>query len=287
MKRLRSVVLPALVALVALVAGACGQEGSSPVSPGASTGPLGPTAPAGAQTPAPTAGSTGSPTTSPGVTPSLNAPGRGSTAPTAPTGSTGVTNGALRTVKVGDVTMRALMGVGFPQFPAGDGIRKKAGLLVEYTIVNHGRQSVAVYDLVPTDLGSTALPEVNPEHAWVYMHDRSLRVSKQAFDTATGVDVAATPVTGIRPLAAGGTLTGRAWVPLPPKLDVPGKNFASPGGRGLDLDIFTWQFCAQVGDLAAQGGPVTDATPGPIVAPVSGPAQGELLCTAPGPLPSA
>ncbi|MEO6997070.1 MAG: hypothetical protein ABI112_03215 [Terracoccus sp.] len=198
-----------------------------------------------------------------------------------------MTNGVLRTVKVGDVTMSAFMGVGFPRFPAGDVIRKKAGLLVAYTLVNGGQRSLAAYDLVPANLGSAALSEVNPEHAWVYMHDRSLRVSKQAFDTAPGVDFAATPVTGIRLLPAGGTLTGRAWVPLPPKLDVPGKNFSSPGGRGLDLDIFTWQFCVQVGDLAQRGGPVTDATPGPIVAPVSGPAQGELICTTPGPLPPA
>ena len=183
--------------------------------------------------------------------------------------------------------MSALMGVGFPQFPAGDGIRKKAGLLVEYTLVNHGQQSLAVYDRVPPDLGSAALPEINPEHAWVYMFDRALRVSKQAFDTAPGVDFAATPVTGIRPLPAGGSLTGRAWAPLPPKLDVPGKNFSSPGGRGLDLDIFTWQFCVQVADFAERGGPVTDRAPGSLAAPASGPAQGELLCTDPGPLPSA
>ncbi|MEO5745499.1 MAG: hypothetical protein ABIQ53_13055 [Terracoccus sp.] len=196
-----------------------------------------------------------------------------------------MSNGVLRTVKTGEVTMSALMGVGFPQHPAGDGIRKMAGLLVEYTIVNHGQQSLAVYDLVPAGLGSAALPEVNPEHAWVYMNNRSLRVSKQAFDTAPGVNFAAVPVTGIRPLPAGGSLTGRAWVPLPPKLDVPGKNFASPGSRGLALDIFTWQFCVQVGDLAERGGPVTDEITGPLAAPARGPGPGELLCTVPGPLP--
>lgn len=178
--------------------------------------------------------------------------------------------------------MSALMGVGFPQFPAGDGIRKKAGLLVEYTIVNHGQQRLAVHDLVPAGPGSAT--EVNPEHAWVYMHDRSLRVSKQSFTTAARLDSVANsrvPVTGIRLLAAGATLTGRAWVPLPPKLDVPGKNLASPGGRGLALDIFTWQFCVQVGAFAERGGPVPDATPGPILAPVDGTSLAGLLCTAP------
>ncbi|OFE17125.1 hypothetical protein BA895_16755 [Humibacillus sp. DSM 29435] len=196
-----------------------------------------------------------------------------------------MSNGVLRTVKAGEVTLSAYMGVGFSQYPAGDGIRRKPGLLVEYTIVNHGQQSLAAYDLVPADLGSAALTEVNPEHAWVYLHDRSLRVSKQAFDTAPGVDFAAAPVTGIRPLPAGGTLTGRAWAPLPPKLDVPGKNFASPGGRGLALDLFTWQFCVQVGDFAERGGPVTDRLAGPLAAPARAPGPGELLCTVPGPLP--
>lgn len=194
-------------------------------------------------------------------------------------------------MKTADVTLTALMAVGFAKYPPGPGVRKRAGLAVDYTLVNTGQRSLAAYDRVPDDLGSAALGQVNPEHAWVYMSGPVLRVSKQSFDTAPNVRFAVAPVTGIRPLPAGGSLTGRAWVPLPPTLDVPGKNFVSPGGRGLALDLFTWQFCVQIGDLAERTGPVTDAVPdsaapGEVVrsAPASAPQAGELICTEPVPL---
>lgn len=267
--------LPVVSLLTVLAVAACGQT-AAPTGPG---------------TAANNPGTTG--VTSPSVTSPSGTTGAGTTAPTTGGGSpnaggtsapsaTGAEMPVVRTVKVGDLTLTASLGVGFSTEPPGDGIRRRAGMAVEYTIANAGQQSLAVFDRVPDDLGSAVLTDINPEHAWVYPEAGVVRVSKQAFGIAPGVNFAAAPVTGIRALPAGATLTGRAWAPTPPALDLPGPEFATPKGT-LGAGLNTWQFCVQVGDYAARGGPATD-TDAPTAAPVRAPTDAELLCTDPTPL---
>ncbi|MDV3220999.1 hypothetical protein [Intrasporangium sp.] len=211
------------------------------------------------------------------------------TSPTA-TGAGGATTpGAQPTpvvvppVTQGDVTLSATMGVGFAQYPDDPGIRRTPGLVVEYTVRNSGTESLVVHDRVPGDLGSSTLPDqIDPEHAWVYMAGDVLRVSKQGFEPT--VAFFAAPVTGARQIPAGGMLAGRAVVNVPVELDVPSEEFDAPrspietSGAGR-----VWQFCLHVEPRSAEAHPST-ADPDVLVAPVSAPEPGELLCTAPTPL---
>lgn len=272
--RRRLLPAPAAIAVMAagLALGACGQPTSAP-APGAASevgattqeGSSVPAGPAGTDAPTATLGPTASPTASPSVA--------------LPT---------VATTKVGDLTLTASMARVLPG--AGDvrGTRQRPGLQVEYTLVNGGARSLIAYDLVPAQLGSGTLGDVDPEHAWVYAAAGVVRLSKQAFDPAPNVRFAAPPVTGARPLPAGATLTGRAWAPWPPVLDVPGTTFTAPRGP-LPTDAASWQFCVQVTGGAEQVGPAPDAVGGreaPSAAPARAPQGDELLCTDPVPLPT-
>lgn len=259
--------LPVVSMLTVLAVAACGQT-AAPTGPGTAAGSPGTT---GVTSRSGTTGAgTATPTTGGG------SPSAGDTSAPSPTGTE---IPVVRTVKVGDLTLTASLGVGFSTEPPGDGIRRRAGMAVEYTLTNSGPTPVAAFDRVPDDLGSAVLTDINPEHAWVYPSDGVVRVSKQGFGIAPNVNFAAAPVTGIRALPAGATLTGRAWAPTPPALDLPGSEFATPKGT-FDAGMNTWQFCVQVGDYAARGGPATD-TDAPTAAPVRAPVGSELLCTDP------
>ena len=186
-------------------------------------------------------------------------------------------------VRVGDVTLKATMGVGFAQWPDNPGIRRAPSLVVDYSLSNSGPKPLHVFDQIPAGLGSAGLPEeLNPEHAWVHMQDGVIRVTKQAFGLDPRVNMFAPPAIGVRELAAGGTLKGRAVIPLTPKLDVPDINFTAPRSP-IDPAATQWQFCIQV--EAATAPALADAKhPGVLSAPVSAPRPGSLICTAPAPL---
>ena len=151
------------------------------------------------------------------------------------------------------------------------------GLVVDYELVNTGTEPVLVEDRVPDSLGSGVLPRtLDPERAWVYLADGHLRVSKQGFSPAPGVRFIAAPVTGARLLGAHGHLAGRAWVPLPPRLDVPGPQFQAPR-TPIDPRTTEVQLCLQLGSPAN----ARPSTSGPSVleVPVAAPGPKDLLCS--------
>lgn len=202
-------------------------------------------------------------------------PDEATTPPGQPTGTAGV-------------TMRATLSTGMPRAP-GAAATGTPGLVVDYTVRNTGDGPVVVHDRVPDALGSAVLPtRLDPEHAWVFAVEGVLRVSKQGFAPAPGTRFVAAPRTGAHVLPPGATLQGRAFAPLPPRLDVPGAEFTAP--RGPIAGLTSWQFCVQV----ARGVPVPGATTAagsgladPPVVPVAVTAPGpdELLCSPVAPLP--
>ena len=210
----------------------------------------------------------------------------GTSPSSATTSATTSAPAAQQTVTSAGVRLEASMAVGFPQHPAGNGIRRVPGLVVEYTLTNTGSSPLVAYDVVPDDLGSaTVSPDVNPEHAWVYVSSGVLRLSKQGFAPAPGVRFAAAPVTGARALDAGASLTGRAYAVSPPTLDVPGPTFEAPRAR-VDAGVRQWQFCVQVGERT---GPLRAAPTGGEVlqAPTAAPSGDDLVCTEPATIPVA
>lgn len=186
----------------------------------------------------------------------------------------------MQPVSVGDVMLRTRMGVGFAQWPDDPAIRRAPGLVVEYTVHNAGGEDVIAHDRVPAGLGSATLPEdLDPEHAWVHMQDGVVRVTKQGFGTSPSVNYIAAPVTGARVVPAGGTLEGRAAVPVPLQADVPDQNFTAPRDP-VDAKATTWQFCLQVGQGGAGATPHA-ADPELLVVPVQAPTAEALVCTQP------
>jgi hypothetical protein len=214
-------------------------------------------------------------------------PGPTTSAPKASgTGST-VPAGSEQSVTEGDVRLEVSASVGFSTSPTDpgvsptdSGVRRMPGLVVEYTLTNTGASDLVAYDVVPDTLGSGVLPEgVDPEHAWVYVDQGDVRVSKQAFAPAPGITFIAAPTTGVRALPPGGSLTGRASVPTPLQRDVPGPDFSAPRDvvpAGAD----TFRFCVQVGERSAQMRPSrvgADVLEAPLVAPTGD----DLVCTDP------
>ena len=191
-----------------------------------------------------------------------------------------------QTVTSAGVRLEATMGVGLPKHPAGDGIRRMPGLVVDYTLTNTGTKPLLAYDVVPDDLGSATLPkDVNPEHAWVFVDSGVLRVSKQAFAPAAGVRFVAAPMTGAHALDAGASLTGRAYAVSPPVLDVPGESFEAPRAV-VDAAVGQWQFCVQVGERTGAERPAA-AGGGVLEAPTVAPSGDDLVCTQPATIPVA
>jgi len=224
----------------------------------------------------------------PGSAPPPTAPATPPTAPTdevagtAPSGSTLERAVTVAPVRSGNVTLTATMGIGFAQYPDDPAIRRLPGLVVDYTVQNHGSSPVLAHDMVPSSLGGAALPaQIDPEHAWVFMADRVLRVSKQGFRAT--VSFVAAPVTGVRKVPAGGTLSGRAVVPVPLRLDVPPREFDAPRSP-VPAAPERWQFCIQVEPASSVPLRPWAADPGVLAAPVSPPEPGELICTAAVPL---
>lgn len=200
----------------------------------------------------------------------------GGPAATASTSDGGSTDGSgqSQTVTVGDVTLTARV--------QSSG---SARLVVDYTLTHSGSTDLVALDRVPADLGSATLPDdLDPEHAWVYVADGVARVSKQAFPSAPGVRFLAAPVTGGRALPPGGTLTGRASVPLPLTLDVPGDSFEAPRSP-VGPDVRTWQLCIHVVERTAPVRP-SPGDPETLLVPVAAPEPGQLVCTPPSALPS-
>jgi hypothetical protein len=165
-----------------------------------------------------------------------------------------------------------------PGSPARSGIRAEPGVVVEYTLSNTGSTPLAAYDVVPTSLGSARLPsDVDREHAWVYAHEGAVRVSKQGFATAPNVRFAAAPTIGARTLPAGGTLTGRAFVPTPLTRSVPGADFTAPADP-LPAAAGSFSFCVQVGPAGNPMRP-SAAVQGVLETPVAAPTGDTLVCT--------
>ena len=194
--------------------------------------------------------------------------------------ATSARSGSGQTVTVGDVRLAAEASVGLATHPADPGVRRMPGLVVEYTLTNAGTTDLVAYDVVPDDLGSGALPaDVDPEHAWVYVESGQVRISKQVFSPGPSVRFIAAPVTGVRDLPAGGTLSGRAYVPAPLVLDVPGDDFNAPRAA-LPADASEFRFCVQVGERTPQMRP-SKAGGDVLEAPVVAPAGDDLVCTPP------
>lgn len=184
-------------------------------------------------------------------------------------------------VRVGDVSLAATVQIGFAEYPKNPGIRRAPGLVVDYTVRNLGSQTLVAYDVIPGSLGSAALTEeLNPEHAWVFMQGGVLRVSKQGF--VANVAFIAAPVVGAKKLAAGGSVKGRAFVPMPPKLDVPSDQFRAPR-EAIAAALTSWQFCLQVEPLAGQPR-TTKSHPDVLEVAVREPSATTLVCTEPQPL---
>ncbi len=230
-----------LATLAALALGACG----SAASPGA--------------------GSSGGSTVVGGTMPAASGSGSG--------GSGGVSEA---TGTSGDVRLVATVAPGSPA--TGGGIKAEPGVVVEYTLSNTGSAPLAAVDVVPTALGSASLPaDADRQHAWVYAHEGTVRVSKQGFATAPNVRFAAAPTIGARTLPAGGTLTGRAFVPTPLARAVPGADFTAPSDP-LPAAAGSFSFCVQVGPA---GSPMrrSAAVQGVLETPVAAPAGDTLVCT--------
>ncbi len=209
---------------------------------------------------------------------------------TQPADTPGGTNGSSTEVTgtstaAAGVQLTVRPGTGTQEFPSEEpGKPKQEGIVVEWTVDNGGTVPVQVHDLIPTGLGSATLPaDVNPEHAWVFMEDGRIRLSKQGFDVAPGVAFVAAPVVGAHVVQPGESLTGRAYAALPLDLDVPTPEFTAPR-RPLDPRATEAEFCVQV---------TTDATGRPWAAdsavlevPAGEPAEGQLLCSQPWTLPA-
>lgn len=203
--------------------------------------------------------------------------------PGAPSGPGASADGGWSTtgphfVTHGDLRLDALLSF------APDAATGRLGLAVHYRLLNDGARSMLVHDHVPLSLGSASLPEdLDPAHAWVFMSGSRVRVSKQGFAPAPGVRFIAAPVMGARVLAASGTVTGQAWVPLPATVDVPGAEFAAPRAP-LDPNASEWEFCVEVTE-GTQGRP-SGVDPAVLEVPAMAPADGELICSEPMPLAS-
>lgn len=209
----------------------------------------------------------------------LTACGQPGTSPGAG-GATAVDGAGLHTEMVqGGIRMAAGVRIGPAQHRPG-----ASGLVVEYRLVNTGTTPVLVHDRVPSALGSATLPtDLNPEHAWVFMSDGRIRLSKQGFAPAPGVRFIAAPVTGARLLAPGKALDGRAWVAMPLEADVPSGEFDAPRSP-LGPGVREVEFCVQV-TPGSEGHPV--ATEAAVLeVPATAPAPGELHCVPPLQLPS-
>lgn len=151
------------------------------------------------------------------------------------------------------------------------------GLVIDYQLVNIGTQPALVEDRVPATLGSGVLPRrLDPERAWVYMVGGRVRVSKQGFSPAPGVRFLAAPVTGARLLEGGGHLAGRAWVPLPPRLDVPGPEFEAARAP-VDRGNTAVEFCVQLASPANAHPSASD--PAVLEVPATAPGPTGLICT--------
>ena len=150
-------------------------------------------------------------------------------------------------------------------------------LVAEYVVTNSSTRPVVVVDRVPTSLGSSMLDaaDIDPDHAWVVMAGTVVRVTKQAFPAAAGIRFIADPVIGGHVVAPGGVTKGTATAPLPPVLDVPGREFEAPR-TPIAQTADTWQFCVQVADVDQ---------PREVVS-VSAVAHAPLLCTEVRPLPA-
>jgi hypothetical protein len=198
----------------------------------------------------------------------------------AATAAPALTTTAGSGVAQGDVTLRYTVSVGFPQFPADPGVRRRPGTVVEYAVANTGPARLVVYDRIPDTLGSATLPpDLNPEHGWVFMTGGVVRLSRQGFATAPGVRFVAAPVIGARALEPGATVTGRTYAVTPPTLEVPGPDFAAPR-HPIDPDATRLQLCVQVGARTAQMRP-SPAVPGVLEAPVVAPGPSDLVCGTP------
>ena len=150
-------------------------------------------------------------------------------------------------------------------------------LVAEYAVTNSSPRPVVVVDRIPTALGSSMLDaaDIDPDHAWVVMAGTVVRVTKQAFPAAPGVRFIADPVIGGHVVAPGGVTKGTATAPLPPVLDVPGREFEAPR-TPITQTADTWQFCVQVADLDQ---------PREVVS-VSAVTHAPLLCSDAEPLPA-
>lgn len=180
----------------------------------------------------------------------------------------------------GEVTLRYTVSVGFSQFPADPGVRRKPGTVIDYSVTNTGTRQLVVYDRIPDTLGSATLPpDLNPEHGWVYMAGGVVRLSGQGFATAPGVRFVAAPVIGARALEPGATVTGRTYAVTPPTLDVPGPDFVAPRDP-ITPAATRLQLCLQVGERTAQMRQ-SPALPGVLEAPVVAPGPGDLVCGTP------
>jgi hypothetical protein len=202
-----------------------------------------------------------------------------------PSGGAWATPRTMAPVTLGGVTMYATLGVGPPQHPTSSATGQRDGLVVEYLLVNNGTSPVLVHDRVPSGLGSAKLPaDLDPEHAWAFMADGRIRLSKQGFAPAPGVRFIAAPVIGARLLEPRHRLTGRAWAPVPLRLDVPSAEFDAPRAP-LSPRATEWDFCVQLTVGGSQGpAPAEDSV---LEVPASAPSQTELLCSEPWPLPPA
>lgn len=180
----------------------------------------------------------------------------------------------------GDVTIRYSVSVGFAQFPADPGVRRKPGTVIDYAVTNHGSRQLVVYDRIPDTLGPATLPpDLNPEHGWVFLSGGVVRLSRQGFATAPGVRFVAAPVIGARAVEPGATVTGRTYAVTPLTLDVPGPEFVAPR-EPIDPAISQLQLCLQVGERTVQLRP-SPALPGVLEGPVVAPGPGDLVCGTP------
>ena len=199
-------------------------------------------------------------------------PGGGST----PTGW--FSYGTMPPVTLGGVALYARLTSGPPRHQTGSATGQQTGLVVEYTLVNNGTTPVLVHDRIPTTLGSAVLPaDLDPEHAWVFMADGRVRLSKQGFAPAPGVRFIAAPVIGARLLQPKQRLTGRAWAPVPVKLDVPSAEFDAPP-TPINPGATGWDFCVQLTTGGTKGRP-SALDPAVLEVPAAAPNDGELLCS--------
>jgi hypothetical protein len=148
-------------------------------------------------------------------------------------------------------------------------------LVADYTVTNATGRTVLVVDRIPKSLGSSRLEatDIAPAHAWVVMAGNVVRVTKQAFPIAPNVRFIADPVIGGHVVEPGGSTKGTAEVSLPPRLDVPGREFQAPR-TPVSPAADTWQFCVQVAQVER---------PRDVVS-VSAVAHAPLLCSLPQPL---